>query len=291
MFRRQPLTLSVRPALPARGRVAGGVADTQYALRFPSNVSGSDTAAPYAVIRFDSPHSNGLPAWGPANAGVTVIRKIKGYQQTGYYARLWYTRNDTTFDGQCWGAHPYPFSQDNTGTTHKDEIAADSGDYFDYQGSSSPGNGHTVVQEVVYTQAMRCTYNSSSDHVMRDYHSLPAVTTSDYVERTITASGFMDTMSNGSQFVIGDSPWFAGFQHERASMDLYAIKIIGAAMTESDILLESADMNTLVTATAQTSIWWGKKSFATVDSLTCDFGTGRSFTRVDSSNLLSVVAV
>lgn len=263
----------------------------QFALRFPSNVSGSDQAAPYAVIRYDSPHSNGLPAWGPGNAGVTVIRKLKGHQQTGYFARIWYTRNDTTFDGQCWGPHPYPFSQDNTGTVHIDEIAAESGDWFNSVGSSTPSDGHTVTQEAIVTQAFRGTYVNGSSHVLRDYHSLPGVSSSDYIQRTITGSGFMDTMSNGSQLVIGDSPWFASFQHERASMDLYAIKIIGAAMTEADILSESADMSRLVTTTAQASIWWGKKSFATVDSLTCDFGTGRAFTRVDSSNLLSVVAV
>ena len=265
--------------------------ETRYALRFPSNVSGSDQAAPYAVIRFDSPHSNGLPAWGTANAGVTVIRKLKGYQQTGYYARIWYTRNDTTFDGKCWGAHPYPTSQDNTGTTHIDEIAAESGDWFNSAGSSTPGDGHTVTQNTTVTQALRCTYVNGSSHILRDYHSLPNVTSADYIEREITGVGFMDTMSNGSQFVIGDSPWYASFQHERASMDLYAIKIIGAALTEADILSEAADMNSLVTAAGIASIWWGKNNFTSVDDLTCDYGTGRSFTRSDSSNLLSVVAV
>lgn len=263
----------------------------QYALRFPSNVSGSDQAAPYAVIRFDSPHSNGLPAWGPANAGVTVIRKLKGHQQTGYYARIWYTRNDTTFDGDCWGVHPYPFSQNNTGTVHIDEIAADHGDTFNSAGSGTPADGHTVTQEAIVTQALRCTYVSGSNHVLRDYHSLPAVTSDDYIQQAVTPSGFMDSMPNGSQLVIGDSPWFASFQHERASMDLYAIKIFAAALSEADILSESADMSQIVTANGLSSIWWGKRSFASVDSLTCDFGTGRAFTRDDSSNLLSVVAV
>lgn len=278
-------------ALGIKTQLVQASAVQQYALRFPSNVSGSDTAAAYAVIRFDSPHSNGLPAWGPANAGVTVIRKLKGHQQTGYFARIWYTRNDSTFDGQCWGAHPYPTTQNNSGTTHIDEIAADSGDTFNSAGSTTPGDGHTVTQEAIVTQALRCTYVSGSEHILRDYHSLPAVTSSDYIQQTVTPSGFMDTMSNGSQFVIGDSPWYASFQHECASMDLYAIKIIAAALSEADILSEAADMSTMVTSAGQASIWWGKKYFTTVDALTCDFGTGRSFTRVDSGNLLSVVAV
>lgn len=274
--------------LPTRGVLTGG---PRYALRFPSNISGSDTAAPYAVIRYDSPHSNGLPAWGPGNAGVTVIRKLKGHQQTGYFARIWYTRNDTTFDGKCWGAHPYPSTQNNTGTTHKDEIAAESGDWFDSAGSSTPSDGHTVTQEQIVVQALKCTYVSGSNHVLKDYHSLPGVTSTDYIQRTITGAGFMDTMSNGSQFVIGDSPWFASFQHERGSMDLYAIKIFASALSEADILSESADMDRIVTSNGLTAIWWGKRQFLTVDDLTCDFGTGRSFTRSDSSNLLSVVAV
>ncbi len=259
------------------------------ALGFPSNISGSDTSAPYAVIRYASPHLNGLPAWGPANAGVTVIRKVKGHQQTGYYARLWYTRNDTTFDGQCWGAHPYPSNQSNTGTTHIEEVAADSGDYFDSAGSSTPGDGHTVTQEQVYLQALRCTYTNSSSHTLRYYYNLPGVTSDDYIERTITASGFMDSMPNGSQLVIGDSPWYASYQHECASMDLYSIKIFAAALTQADILSESADMSSIVTSAGASSIWWGKRGFVSVDDLTCDFGTGRSFTRNDSGNLITLV--
>lgn len=274
----------------------GGGGENLSALRFPTNVSGSDTAAPYAVIKFANPQDDGLPVWGPGNAGVTVIRRIRTEQQTGYYAQFWWSQDDGSFGFDettlpYWGAHPYPTNKSNTGTSHVWEVASQAGDFFDnfdVSGSIDTGDGLAVVHDTWLTQALRVTHNGGTKTI-RFY---PDLSDTDFFVQYTTTSGYGDSPDSGTDFAvtIGDSPWFAGFQHERFGGDLAWIKIIAKSMSDADILLEAADKDTLVTADAQNNIWWGKNGFTNVDDLTCDFGTGRSFTRDDDSDVLELVA-
>ena len=52
---------------------------------------------------------------------------------------------------------------------------------------------------------------------------------------------------------------------------------------DADMLSEAADMSQLVTTDGENNIWWGVNNFEHVDSLGCDYGTGRTFTWHDAS--------
>lgn len=251
------------------------------ALLFPSNISGSDTGAPYAVIEFDDPHLNGLPIWGPGNAGVTVIRRIRPLQQTGYYAQLWWT-TQSPLSNQYWGIHPYP-PDGVSGTTHNWEIAGEQGDFVNADG----GSPIAVTKDQWYLQGARIDYNGGTPRIFF-YPNLPSINSANRITAQF-GSGYGTNSNTGAQIIHGDSPWFDdGYQHERFSGRLGEIKIIGTLMSEADMLDESEDMSALVTAAAQSSIWWGKAGFEDVDDLTCDFGTGRAFTRNDTSDLIDL---
>lgn len=249
-----------------------------FALRFPSNVNGTENNLPYTVIQFSTPQDNGMPMWGASSTGVSGCRKIQPHQQTGYYAQFWYTRGDGTFDGVCYGMHPYPQSQSSSGTTHWWEIAADSGDYIDADGNvAGSGSPTTVTQDLTVNQGWIHTRANANSKTLKFYHRLPDVTTADYIQRTITTASWGESALTSCVLVMGDSPWFAGFQNERASMDLDSIKLFNQPLTESELLQEAADYSRIVTAAGQAAIWWGKNGFDSVDDLTCDYGTGRSF--------------
>lgn len=259
----------------------------RFALQFPSNVTGSDTSAPYVAIEFANPQSNGLPIWGVSGGGVSVVRKIRVIQQTGYYAQWWWCQGDgATFDPSAgyWGMHPYPTTQDNTGTAHWWEIATGGGDFIDADGTSvGSGAPTTVTKGINYTQGMTVTRAGASSKTLRFYHNLPNVTTSDYIQRVETTSNFGETDPPSPKVIIGDSPWYTHYQHERASCILDAIKVFTPALSEADLLSEAADFTQLVTSAGQSGIWWGKNGFRTINDLTCDFGTGRAFAWANSN--------
>jgi len=253
------------------GQVPGVLAASLGALVFPSNVNGNENNLAYTVIRFDRPDQNGLPFWGPSGAGVTVIRRIKVIQQPGYYAQLWYTRGDGTFDGFTWGAHPYPIGGGTSTTTHEWEIPSGQQDFVTTNG----GGALTVTKNQWYIQALRVTRSSSSSKQIRLYCDLPSVASSNIIDCNWTTE--LEGDPTAAQIIIGDSPWYASFQNERASCYHGQIKIIAKSLSEADILSEAANFNSMVTADGIANIWWGKKGFASVNDLTCDFGTGRSF--------------
>ncbi len=261
------------------------------ALRFPSNESGSDTAAPYAVIQYDNPELNGLPIWGPSGAGITLFRRIKFYQQTGYHAGFWYTDRSTTFADTSpgyWGFHPYPTTATNAGTSHNHEVATDfGGDYLDTR--VGIGNRAPVVKNTWLIQALRITRNNASSKTFTFYTNLPSVANADVVEATVTSSSYGETPTPNPRLTIGDSPWYAGFQHERLSGDLAEQMIIAKSMSQSDVVTQGNSLRTLATADSIANIWWGKKTYSSIDDLTCDYGTGRAWVRNDSSNLITLV--
>lgn len=271
------------------GGGGGGVGSGSSALLFPKNVSGSDTGAPYGVIEFQNSQSSGLPIWGASNAGMTMIRKIKvtSPDQTGYYAQFWMAQGSFT-GGNYHGCHPYPQNQSNSGTTHWWEIACESADFIDFQGNQpgSPNNPQVVNAGSTLTQIYIVTRSGANSKTLTFYPDASDTSSPHFIQRNATTAGYGE--GNPSiRVVIGDSPWFASFQHERFGGTKDAIKIFNEPLTLSDALSEAANFGALTTSAGAAAIWWGKNGFNTVDDLTCSYGTGRSFTRTDSSNVLS----
>lgn len=280
-----------------------GITGQRYSLLFPRNDDlpggGSDNNGPIVAIKFDRPDTNGLPIWGPGGAGVTVIRRIKPVQQTGYYAQFWYT-DDATFEESWghshnwgyWGFHPYPAdnagnSLGNSGTQHLWEVATDlGGDFFRNIDNSYP----VVVKDRWFTQALKIVRNSANSKTFTFYWDLPNVDNAHVIQFTVTTSNYGEESppDEHPQLTLGDSPWYADYQHERASCYQAELLIIAKALSQSDILLQAAALDgantSLVVSDAISNIWYGKKGWATVDDLTCDFGTGRSWTWIDASH-------
>lgn len=252
----------------------------------PKNTNGNENNLPYSVIEFDRPDLDGLPLWGPSGQGITVIRRVMYEQAPGYKASEWLSRSDGQFDGVCWGAHPYPSPASNTSTGHVWEVAAGGNDY------TLNREGNTIALETGrwYLQAIRVNRVNSGQKFVSLYVDLPSLADADVID-----SGDLFSIGEGTiatlKYIRGDSPWFASFQNERHGGYYAQTKIIAKLMSEADCVSEAADMTQLVTPDAQAWIWWGKKGFTSIDDLTCDFGTGRSFVRNDSSNLITLGSI
>ena len=110
---------------------------TIYGLQFQNNSEAGSTSTPMQAIVFKNPEYNGLPVYGPGNAGVTVIREVKIDHQVSdegtYYAQFWWSQYDGHFDSGTyafWGMHPYPKTGKDAGSGHYHEIQCSSnGDY------------------------------------------------------------------------------------------------------------------------------------------------------------------
>ena len=283
---RRPLRYTRKPGsrIYAPQRTSGADLPRQ-ALIFPSNVApGGQNNLPYAVIKHTSPEANGLPMWGPSGQGVTVVRRVKTSQQPGYHAQIWYTRGDAVFDGGNWGFHPYPVGGGTSTTTHNWEIASATADFQNTRG----GSALAVVKDQWFSQALVCTRNSSSSRLCTAYLDLPSTANGNVLDTNDLGSLGESGLAATPQLVIGDSPWYPSFQNERFGGYLGQIKIIAKALSQADVLSEAANMDAMVTADGIANIWWGKKGFRGVDDLECDFGTGRAFTRDDSSNLIAL---
>jgi hypothetical protein len=289
MYGYQPQPRSItRPLLSAGGA---------FALVFPQNLNGSDTTAPYSVIEFANPHSNGLPLWGASGGGVTVVRKIKvtSPSQTGYYAQFWWSQGDGAFNGTngYWGMHPYPATLPaNSATTHIWEIAIAAQDYIDSVGSSPPNqaNAISVAYGTTFKQIMIVTRADANNKTLTFYPDATNTASPNFVQITVIVNNYGETAPPSPKVTIGDSPWFALFQHEQFGGVLDAIKIITPALSLADATSEANDFSRMVTSAGQSGIWWGKNGFNSVNDLTCSYGTGRSFTRNDASNVITTTA-
>lgn len=301
----------------ARGRaVATPAVSAPYALEFPSNTAAKNNSDPYAVLKFARPDLDGLPFWGPGNAGWTLIRKIKtkSVMQVGYTAIDWMTQDDGAFGGSAEGnigAHPYPVkgydvSNNYSGQGHfihelatygLDVVTAAGANWVANDNSGFTGSnfeaitkGTRVLPNTVYVQAVRAVRNSATNKVITYYWNLPSLT--DKVEVTITDSGYGETAPPSMALIKGDSPWYANtlYQHERADCFYDAWLHFKAALSDSTILAQSANFGALVNSEAQAAIWHGRNGFEAghvVDgaSVPCQFGTGRSFTVINPSGL------
>lgn len=248
---------------------------------FPSN--GDSPSGAFVAFQFANPQSNGLPFKGPSNQGVTFLWKYMPRQQAGYYVVPWYSRNDGQFNEPTtdpyYGAHPYPQGGGSGTTTHDWEIAAENNDYT----NTLSGSPKLVVKDQWYSQALRVTHNSGPNTLtLRFYTSLPSTANGDIIEHE-TAAGYGDASITSPAITFGDSPWYALFQHERLSGILRGVKLFSKALTEADIISEAAS-DSLVTSEGQANIWWKKSNPQSVDDLTCDAGTGRTFVWADAAN-------
>lgn len=247
-----------------------------FGLRFPSK--GDAPASNPVIIRFNTPQSNGLPIWGPANAGVTYIWEVAYRQQTGYYVCFWYGPYSTfLWDGGSpntyYGAHPYPPGGSGD-ATQRWEIASGGGDTT----NTLAGFPVDVNKGPWYTQALRVIYNGDNTRTLRFYRALPSLADADIIEVT-EPSTYGNTYASDQALYFGDSGWSIG--NERLSGTLGRVKIFDKVLSEAHMLLEADDM-TQLTSGNDSNIWWGKTSFETVDDLTCDYGTGRAFSWVGS---------
>ncbi len=267
------------------GETGGGLPGERFALDFPSNVTGGDQSAPLVALQYDDPHLDGLPFAGPGGAGVTYLWRVNQRAQTGYYVTLWWSQGDGGFtpSAQYVGGHPYPKVANNTGTTHRWEIAAPAGgDYFDTRAGS--GTSKDVVYDVWRTQALRVVRNGNGSKTYTFYSDLPSLAPIDVLEWTSGTGGdIAEEVPPSPKITIGDSPWYPSYQHERLSGLFGELIIEAAARTEAEIVEQAANPKAL-TAAFTANVWYFKPGWRSLDDLTCEAGTGRSLHWADPSS-------
>jgi hypothetical protein len=270
----------------------GGGEVARFALNFPSNVTGGDQTAPFVALQYDNPHLDGLPFAGPANAGVTYLWRVNLRAQTGYYVTLWWAQGDGGFTpgAQYVGGHPYPRAGNNTGAVQRWEIAAPSGgDYFDTR--AGPGTSKDVVYGPWRTQALRVVRHANGSKTYTFYTELPSLAPVDVLEWTSGTGGDVaETPPPEPKITIGDSPWYASYQHERLSGLLGELLIEAAARSEEEIVAQSANLKQLTPAFAA-DIWYFKPGWRAIDDLTCEAGTGRRFSWADPARTAILAAL
>lgn len=260
----------------SRGIVPSLIAVAQVnGIAFPDKNASPAGTFPIS-IQFNDPTANGLPIWGPSGVGVTVVRRYKPTASVGYYACFWHSQGDGAFSAGngYWGMHPYPQDGTSGGTSWYWEISTDGKDIVDFSGSLYPaGTPQVVTLDQFYSQGMIVTRAGASDKTMTFYRNLPSTVVGDKIQRNVTTANYGETTAPTNKITIGDSPWAT----ERGTGVHGPIKIFAIALSEADMLSEASDFTQLKTAAGTSNIWWGKKSFASVDDLTCDYGTGRTF--------------
>lgn len=246
--------------------VSKPVAEALNILRFPSN----ETDAPGLIYT-----AGDLLAFSDA----TYIWEVTPAQQTGYYTTFFWGNNGSFQAGNRYaGFHPYPV-EGNT-TVHNWEISARGNDYV----TDDNANDTTVVKGVKYLQAARII-TTGGNYELKFYWDLPS--TSKVITYTFATSEYAGDPSNPC-FIIGRAPWATST--ENLAGDLGRWKIFSTGLSQANILLEAATLSSLVTAPGIANIWWGKTNWASVDDLTCNFGTGRPLSWVNSSNKATLVA-
>lgn len=286
---------------------------TRFGILFPGNdgrsgggvVDPNPAYTPNIAIEYLHPENNGCPFGGPSGAGWTMLRRIFPFAQTAAGASNGGTAN-TRYAGQFWlsnisgfvtsgdtwlwnngvplshvGMHYWP--PVNTTADWLWEIAAEAGDRTDFNGS---GQSIPVTGDMRrwFTQGLRSVKNGDGTYTFTAWPDLPSVANAKKIEYTTLSTNY-DVVPPLLGFTIGDSPWSfeTGYQHESASCIQGEFMIVAKAMTEADIVIQSANFDKLLVADALNNIWYGKNNFKTIDDLTCDFGTGRSWQWHDSA--------
>lgn len=259
-------------------------------LRFLGSDDAGVQATKYCRIKFANPHLDGLPMWGPSNAGVTYICERLTRIQHGYYGGFPWWSNDGAFQwsggsaDSYYGICPYDTSGNGTGNVHNWEISGVSNG-SDHQVNRA-GSTVTVTHGVMRTQMLRINYNGGNKFGLF-YINAPSTANADVIQgppvgSEANSAGAGNVNPTSPHIGYGDSPW-TDFPKERASGDLGRIKIFNTLLTEADGVSEAGDMSRLVTSAGTAAIWYGKTNWRTVDDLTCDYGTGRSFVWHDAT--------
>lgn len=278
--------------------------EARYALSFPLNSSfspndGTSNTGNMTALVFANPHTNGFNVWGANNtAGATVLVEYHPLQQPGFYAPpLWYSDNDSFNVGTqpYWGsAGLFPQNNSNLGTAHWWEGATDGTDTMDYLGrqySDGTATPTVAVKGQWYTTGVRVTRNNANSKSLVWYRNLPAVDDASRIQYTTTTTGYGETPPSQPQLTIGDSPWYASFQHESVGGYIGRMKIFAGVLSQADMLAEAADMTRIVTVDGQAKIWWFKPGFRSVDDLQCEAGTGHTFAWFDNTKKATLVAL
>ena len=248
--------------------VSPSLADT--GLDFPGNTGGGGTTYQF---KFASPHTNGLPAWGPSGAGVTVIWQAytkeepfpdpcdNGTDRPFYTTFFW--GDDVSFQpgAATWGMHPYPrdtFYCTDGGKLYW-EIATNGGDYLD------------TTDDLITTfgiwrwQVARAWGASAADKTMEyvwDWLTGYNGSTIDTVyEIAVTKSSYGDSNPTTPVLAWGDAPWNEG--DEIYYGVLRGIMIFATQLSDADVETVVVDANnggatpwTACGTNCTTSVWY-----------------------------------
>lgn len=210
------------------------------ALGFSSNGDGGGTVQ----FRFTG-------AAMPNIVPLTIIRRVRHRQQTGFYTQYFHGRTDGSFtgDGTYHGCHPYP-NGGGSGTTHKWEVSAAGGDYV----IDDNAYATDVVYDTWFRQAS-VVQNIASVGQCKYYWDLGAGT-----DRVITddLSGVaFSNSSNSPALIFGDAPW--NENNERLSGDIRGIIIVQAVLSAAHCSALSAfetDADVIAYCTANSITLW-----------------------------------
>lgn len=248
-----------------------------FALTFPSNAAGgTSNAGPFVALQRLNPHTDGLPFRGN---GWTVFKRVKKVQQDGYTADFWWSNNgiflwDSGSPNTYAGGHLY--IDDN------EEISVGGGD-----AQASRAGPEIPAQFGVWVlQALVAKVNGDGTMTFTYYTDLPSVADADVIDAQVSSS-YGTTNPPSPAITWGDSPWWQSYQNERLSGQLGENLIFSRAFTQQEIADQAALINgvgTTLLAARAADIWLGKKGFTDVNDLTCDFGTGRSYSWADPDN-------
>jgi hypothetical protein len=219
-------------------------------LEFPRNDQVPDGQT--VRFKFNNPHLNGLPIYGPSGAGITYIFKVRPKQQTGYYTTFFWSNDDGVgtinstflwdngFAESYYGMHPYP-PGGSSGTTHNWEISVDQ---LDKQ------NG-TVVKDVWYTQVVQVWVDPDGSKRHKFYWNWPNTDAGHLVEHT-SPPQYNNLTPPAPALTFGDAPWQPG--KEMCSCTLRGIQIYSSLLSFAEIQNEIATPQS--TAAGIASIWY-----------------------------------
>lgn len=225
------------------------VADAQTTgLDFPGSAAVGSTMR----FKFEDPHLNGLPIFGPDGQGVTYIWRAYPRQQAGYYTAFFWGNDDGAGDlstflwtsnggaDSYYGAHPYPKSPPS-GNTHRWEISVEQMDFT---------NGD-VVYDRWYTQALRVWADEDGWKHHEFFWDLPNVDGAHKVVRTSDPT-WGNVNPPAPALTWGDAPWAPG--NEVWNGILRGIQIYSSRLSVDDILAEIESPRS--TAAGNASIWY-----------------------------------
>lgn len=276
-----------------------------YGIQFPKNDNRPNSDGTMVAIWFPNPQSNGLPIWGPSNAGVTIVRRVRPSEPnneaggTKYNQMFWWsntsgfvTSGDTFMwnngsSNSYWGFHLYPTAQD---LPMRWEVAVQGRD--DILNRNSAEVNPTYDQW--YTQGLRIQYGVPSANLvtLTFYLDLPSTANGVVIDSVMDSAGWGDPVPPNPGTVIGDSPWFSNYQHESFAGVQGEIKIFATLLSEADMLSEASDFTQIMTSAGNSSKWWCKNGFSSLDDLAGDLGTsGITWQWWDTGNKGSLFAM